>query len=290
METINRNWRLTVIQFLQMTLAVVIGSFGVIVFFAPFDIAPGGVSGIAVMLNHLIDTPIGLVIFILNIPIQILAYKMLPDGWRVISRTLYILVIYSLTLDIMARYLPTQSVSDDVLLNAVFGGVLEGISGGLAFRSGGTFGGTSTLAIILRRKWGMPMSATLLYTDTLVIGAAGLVYGWEAAMYAILALFLSGLATDYMLEGPSVIRTAVIITNMPDAVSGAIMTRMGRGVTAWDATGMYTKQARCVLYVTVSRSEVTELRQIVTTIDPGSFLVIGQGHTAYGEGFTRPVK
>jgi uncharacterized membrane-anchored protein YitT (DUF2179 family) len=258
------------------------------VFLSPYNIAPSGVSGFAVILNYLVNTPIGLMILLMNIPIQILAYKILPGSWRVVAWTLYVLVAYSLVMDILVEHFSLSGVSDNVLLNALFGGVLEGISGGLIFRAGGTFGGTSTLAMILRRKFGMPMSTTLLYTDTVVIITAGLVFGWESALYAIVALFISGVAVDYILEGPSVIRTAMIVTNEPDAMSDAIMHQLGRGVTGWEATGMYTKQQRWVLYVSISRSEVSELRQIVTEMDDKVFVVIGQGHTAYGEGFHRP--
>jgi uncharacterized membrane-anchored protein YitT (DUF2179 family) len=130
-------------------------------------------------------------------------------------------------------------------------------------------------------------STTVLYTDTLVVGVAGL-FSAEAAMYAILTLFISGLATDYVLEGPSVIRTAMIVTNQPEIIANAILTRLDRGVTAWEVKGMYTGQQRWLLYVTISRSEVTELHRIVTDVDQQAFIVIGQGHTAYGEGFKRP--
>ena len=116
-----------------------------------------------------------------------------------------------------------------------------------------------------------------------------LVFGWEAALYALVALFVSGLATDYALEGPSVIRTAVIITDRPHEVADVIMKRMDRGATSWHVTGMYTEQPHSILYVVVSRSEMRTLRQLVIETDPSAFVVIGQGHSAYGEGFKRPV-
>jgi uncharacterized membrane-anchored protein YitT (DUF2179 family) len=129
------------------------------------------------------------------------------------------------------------------------------------------------------------MSMTYLYTDIAVVVLAGLVYGWAGALYALIVIFIGGLATDYVLEGPSVIRTAVIITDHPEAVSKAVMEQMHRGVTSWEAKGMYTGQPRTVLYITIARSQVEDLRRIVTFVDPRAFLVIGQGHTAYGEGF-----
>lgn len=98
-------------------------------------------------------------------------------------------------------------------------------------------------------------------------------------------LFVAGATTDYVLEGPSVVRTCVIITNQPQVVADAVMKGMGRGVTGWQATGMYTQQPRHVLYVTVARSQVTDLLRTVQAADPHAFMVVGQGHTAYGRGF-----
>lgn len=279
--------RVFVIRYLMIIIGVVIGSLSIIVFMEPLNIAPTGVTGVAVILNHLLQTPVGIMVFILNIPIQILGYYMLPNGARVIFRSVLVILLYSIMLDMLTPYFPTDGISQDRLLNALFGGITGGISGGLVFRAGASFGGTSTLALILQRRFGFPMSTTFLYTDTIVIVIAGIVFGWEAALYAVVALFVSGLATDYVLEGPSVIRTAMIITNHPDEVSNTVLNELQRGVSSWTITGEYTGQERTMLYVTIARSQVGELRDRVAKIDPDAFIVIGQGQTAYGEGFRR---
>jgi uncharacterized membrane-anchored protein YitT (DUF2179 family) len=283
------NWRQFAVRLFLLTAGALIGALAVIVFMAPARVAPAGVSGIGVILNSLFGTPIGLVILLGNIPIQILAYRML-GGWQVIASTIYVLFVYSFTIDILTPYFPAGGVTENTLLNAIFGGVLGGISTGIVYLAGSTFGGTSTLARIVQIRLGTPMSTTSLYTDTLVIGLAGFAFGWEAALYALVALFLGGVATDYVLEGPSVIRTALIITDRPREVSELIMSEMHRGVTAWDGTGMFTDQAHTVLFITISRPQVGILRQLVLQADPEAFMVIGQGQTAYGQGFikTRP--
>ncbi|MCA9907786.1 MAG: YitT family protein, partial [Anaerolineae bacterium] len=122
-------------------------------------------------------------------------------------------------------------------------------------------------------------------TDSGVVLLAGLVFGWEGALYAIVALFVGGAVSDYILEGPSVIRTATIITDYPDTVAQAIIQQMGRGVTSWQGTGMFTHKDRGVLFVTVGRQQVGTLRRVVREADTHAFLVIGQGHAAYGQGF-----
>lgn len=265
-----------------LTVGAILNAISVMVFQAPFDIAPGGLSGISIILNSLIGTPIGLVVIITNIPIQILAYRLL-GGWRVIAATVYAVVLYSIMIDVLTPYFGI--VSDDRFLNAVFGGIIAGVGTGLVLRAGGTMGGTSTLGRILLRRYGIPLSSSTLYTDGAVVLVAGLAFGWESTLYAMVALFVGGATADYVLEGPSVIRTGVIVTDYPRELSTRIIAELGRGVTSWDAQGMYTEQTHTVLYVTVGRSEINTLRRIVTTVDPDAFLVVGQGHAAYGEGF-----
>jgi uncharacterized membrane-anchored protein YitT (DUF2179 family) len=273
-------WRLFL-----LSIGALISALGVVVFQAPFDIAPGGITGVGVILNHLFGLPIGLIILVGNIPVQLLAFRML-GGWRVIARTVFAVVLYSLLIDLITPYYAAGgTVSDDRLLNALFGGIVGGIGTGLVLRAGGTMGGTSTLGRILQQRYGIPLSSSTLYTDGAVIAVAGLVFGWEGALYAMVSLFVGGATADYTLEGPSVIRTSIIITDHPRDVADAILAELGRGVTAWEGQGMFTEQPHSVLYVTIARSQVNALRRIVTKTDPTAFLVIGQGHTAYGRGF-----
>lgn len=279
-------WRTQIWRWVLLTVGSLLGGFAVHLFYAPADVAPSGVSGLGVILNSLIGAPIGLVVLVGNIPIQLLAVRML-GGWRVVARTVYVIVIYSLTIELSAGYFPPEGITEDRLLSAIFGGIMGGIAGGMIYRAGATFGGTSTIARILQKRMGTAFSTTYLYTDTLIVLAAGLVFGWPGALYAIVTLFVDGTTADYVLEGPSNIRTATIITNQPEAVSAVLMNQLGRGVTGWDGHGMYTGKERSILFVTVNRPEITTLRQLVFEVDPNAFLVIGQGHTAYGEGFHR---
>lgn len=282
-----KQWRSLVLDWFWLVVASFLEAIAVVLFLAPFEIAPSGVAGVAVILNTLVGTPIGIMIILLNIPIQIFALRVLPNGFRVVWRTAVTVVLYSLLIDWLTSFVPAGGISQDRLLNAVFGGVVLGIASGLIYRVGSTFGGTSTLALLLQRHTGTPMSTTYLYTDVSTVFLAGFVYGWEGALYATVVIFISGLATDYILEGPSVIRTVVIITDKPQEVANVIMHTLGRGVTGWDAVGMYTQQKRSMLYVTISRSQMPDLKRMVMQIDPQAFLVVGQGHRAYGKGFQR---
>ena len=279
--------RLSLQRYLLIAIGIVIGALSLTVFLQPLDIAPAGVAGASTLLNELFATPIGLMIFLLNIPIQIMGYLMLPNGARVIMRSVVIILIFSVLVDYISPMAPAGGISDDRLLNAIFGGITGGIGVGLIYRAGATFGGTSTLALILQRRYGFPMSTTFLCTDMFILLCAGLVYGWEGALYAAVALFIVGLATDYVLEGPSVIRTAMIITDKPSEIAAAVSANLQRGATSWQIKGQYTGIERAMLYITVSRSQVSDLKDEVHQIDPNAFMVIGMGHAAYGSGFRR---
>ena len=263
---LQNSWRALVVRILLLTAGALIGAVAVNVFYVSADIAPGGVSGLAIILNELVGTPVGLMVLVGNIPIQLLAMRMLGGGWRVVARTLYVIVVYSAAIDLTAPYV--TSITDDRLLSAVFGGIVGGIGGGLVYRAGGTFGGTSTLARILQNRLGTSFSNTYLYTDTLIILLAGMVFGWPGALYAIVALFIDGAAADYVLEGPSRVRTATIISDHSKEIAAVVMTQLGRGATAWEGQGMYTGQPRSILFVTVNRPQVNELRHLVFQVDP----------------------
>lgn len=280
------NRRQFTIRILMISLGTLIWVISVSVFLAPVNIAPAGITGLAVILNNVWGTPIGVVVLLGNIPIQILAYKML-GGWRPVLATIYAVVLFTVLSELLAPYFPTTGISTNPLLNAIFGGLIGGLGGGITIKAGGTSGGTSTLARILQARYGLPLSTTFLYTNLVIVALAGVVFGWEGALYAMVALAAEGAATDYVLEGPSVVRTGILVTTRPKELSEAIMTALRRGVTGWEVVGMYTGQPRTMLFVTVARFQIDELRQIVAAVDPEAFVVIGQGHVAYGEGFLR---
>lgn len=279
-------WRAFLIRFVVITVGTVISAVSVVVFFAPANIAPGGVTGLGVIVNHLIEFPIGLFVLLGNIPIMYLAHRTL-GGWRAVIWTIYAVVLYSVTIDNLTPYLPPEGVSDNTLLNAIFAGVVGGFGGGLAIRGGATLGGTSTLARILQMHYGTPLSSTYAYSNFVVVILAGIFLGWESALFAMVALVIEGAATDYSLEGPSIIRMVIIITNKPREVSDTILYEVHRGVTGWEAVGMYTNEVRHVLLVTIPRSQVNIVRTAVLETDPQAFVIVGQGHVAYGEGFKR---
>ena len=288
---LGRAWR-ALPTLLILAMGALIAAFSYSLFLVPFNITAGGVGGISIIINSFTGWDIGTLYLLLNIPLLILGYFQL-GRWRFLSQTVIAVVIFSVAVNVFTNSLPQwldhYPINDDILLNAIYGGILGGIGGGLLYRSGGTLGGTSIISRILQRRSGIPMSQVFLYTDGLIILAGGLVFGWEIVLYGFLTLFLNGLATDYTLEGPSVVRTVTIITDHPEAVSEALIDGLQRGVSRWEITGMYTGRPHTMLMCTVYRSQVNALRQVIVETDGDAFVTIGTAHQALGEGF-RPLR
>ena len=267
-----------------LTVGALVLAVNLNLFLAPSNIAPGGVSGVAIIINHFTAWPIGLTMMVLNVPLMVLGFLHL-GRLRFLGYTLLAALLYSLGVDLLAGWLPPAGLTDDVLLNALFGGVVGGIGYGLVFRAGGSTAGTGILSRILQMRTGIPISQLYLVTDGGIILAAALVFGWEKGLYAVISLFVWGLATDYVLEGPSVIRTAFVVTDAPQAVAGAVLQELRLGLTSWPAAGMFTAASRTVLFCTVSRSHVRTFIDTVSRADPHAFIVVGQGHQARGGTF-----
>lgn len=267
-------------QYFLLTLGAIVLAVNVNLFIAPVNIAPGGVSGTSLLLNHFTGWPLGLTMLTLNLPLALLGFKYL-GRFQFLSKTLYVVVIYNVGTDLLKPYLPPGLVPD-LILNAICGGVLGGIATGLVYRGGGTSAGSGIISRVLQIKTGIPLSQMYIATDGAIILTQGLVFGWDKALYSLIMLFLWGLTTDYILEGPSVIRTVFIITDNAHAVAQALLTQLQVGVTAWNGQGMFTESNRSVLFCTVNRPDVNAVNAIVTAVDPSAFIVIGQGHQASG--------
>ena len=256
-------------------------------FLVPGQLAAGGVSGAAQILNRYTGWPIGLMIVLGNIPLFILGWRGL-GGRRFMVRTVVAVIAYAALLDVLRQFLP-PGLTKDPVLNSLYGGVVGGAGMGLVLRGQATSGGTDILARLLGQWRGIPLSQSYLITDALVVLLAGLTFSWTLALYALVALYVSGLAAEVAAEGSAVVRTATIISAKPEAVAAQILKDLERGVTAWPGVGMYSGQPRQILFCAVSRAEVGPLKAIVRETDPEAFVVIGQAHEALGEGF-KPLK
>jgi uncharacterized membrane-anchored protein YitT (DUF2179 family) len=222
----------------------------------------------------------------MNIPLFFVGFKYL-GRFNFLIRTSYVVVLFSLGVDIMAPWLPKGGISDNLMLNALYGGVVGGIGSGLIYRGQGTSGGTGILGRVIQFKTGFPISQVYLLTDGFIVFIAGLVFGWDKALYALVTLYIWGIAADQVLEGPSVVRTAMIVTDRPKEVAEAVFSRLRLGITAWPAQGMFTEEKHTVLFFAVSRPNVNMLKTVVMQADSQAFIVIAHGHHIVG-GINKP--
>ncbi len=275
-----------------------IQAFSLRVFFVPAQLASGGVSGISQLINHFTGWPIGVMVFLGNIPLLALGWRFL-GGHQFVARTAFAVATYSMFTDLLLQTslfspngLATHLIHElegDIFLNTLYGAIVGGIGYGLVYRARGTSGGSDILARILNHYRSTPMTQSYLIVDTVVILGAGFVFGWKAALYAMIALYVSGLVAETTLEGGATVRTAMIVTKEPEAIANRVLDELQRGVTLLEGTGAYTGADRPVLYCVISRAEVASLKALVHEIDPQAFMVIGVAHEALGEGF-QPLK
>lgn len=270
-----------------LVIGGLISAVGINLFIAPFNIAPGGASGTAIILHHFIPTiPLGLTMLAINVPAYLLGFRSLGGG-PFLARSLTATVVYNLGVDALGLFLPKSGLTDQMILNAVFGGVVTGIGSGLIYSVGGSAGAGGILNLLLNQRMGWPIKVNSMVSNSVVILFAGIVFGWAPAMYAVITFYVSGAVADFVLEGPDVIRTAIIITDQPEYVSSYLMEELHRGVTHWKVEGMHSRETHSALFCTIGRHQIRDLKNAVAWADPKAFVIIGPGHEALGKGFRR---
>ncbi len=271
-----------------IVVGALVQAFAMRLFLIPSKLVSGGISGIAQLINFYTLWPVGLMVLVGNAPLFILGWRYL-GGPRFALRTAVSVTAFSIFTDLLVFFLPVDGITTDPVLNTLYGGVVLGIGLGLVYRGQGTSGGSDILGRILNHKFGISISQAYLVTDSLVVLSAGFVFGWTLALYALVMIYVSGVAAELVSEGSSIYRAAMIITDETQKVTETILANLERGVTLLEGTGAYTNKDRPVLYCVITQSETHQLKALVKEIDPDAFMVIGHVHEALGEGF-KPLK
>ena len=269
-----------IIDFLGITAGAAIFAIGTQGFVVAVKLGGGGVSGLALLLYYLWALPIGLSSIALNIPLLVIGWQQL--GRRFIIRTTYGVLISALFLDLFRgfNFVP----NGDVLLGALYGGVVQGVGGALVFRFEGSLGGMDIVAKILNRHLGYSIGNIGLGASVLVIGLSLAVLGPVVAMYTLVSLYVSSKVIDGMLEGIPA-KSATIITAYGDLLAGKMIQESGRGVTIMRGRGAYTSEDKDVLLCVVQLSELVRLKRMVNEWDPNAFVIVGDAKEVLGKGF-----
>ncbi|WP_028962089.1 YitT family protein [Sulfobacillus thermosulfidooxidans] len=266
----------------MMTVGTAITAIGINGFYVPAKISDGGISGVGIILLYLLHVPLWVSLTVLNVPLLWLSKKLW--GNRVGTRTVY----GTLMLSVMVGIIRIGAVTHNVLLATVYGGLLSGVGLGMVFRARGTTGGSDVIARLLTRFLPITMGQGMMVVDFFVIAAFGLVFNPTLAMYSLIALFISSRAIDVVQEGVSYARAFTIVSQKPDIIAAKVLEVMDRGVTRIGAYGEYTKEPREILYVVITRSEVSTLKELIYSVDSTAFVVVATVHEVVGEGFRKP--
>ncbi|MGN0774431.1 MAG: YitT family protein [Candidatus Ventricola sp.] len=272
-------------QMLKDYALIVLGTFlaalSLPLFFLPYDIAPGGISGISTVLSSVLPLSVGLLSFVLNVPLFLIGWRTV--GWRFAVRSFIAMTLMSLFIDLV----PVRDVSGNVLLAAVFGGVLLGVGLGLVVRAGATTGGTDMAAKMIHNRVAfLPIATILFMIDGLVVAVAGLTFGIQAALWALISLFVSSQTMDSVIKGFNTAMQFMIISNDSEEIVRRIHKDIDRGCTRLMAEGTYSRKPVGTLLCVVSRTEAPRLKKLVAEIDPDAFVTVCNVHEALGEGFT----
>ncbi len=272
-------------DFLFMFIGTSIYALSVNMLTAPNNIAPGGITGIATMLNYLFNTPIGTMILILNIPIII--WAVVEIGYKLVLKTSVAIVLSSITIDVFALFLPAYH--GDPILVAIFAGVGEGVGLSLVFMRGATTGGSDMIARLLNKRIRfMSIGKLMLAVDGAIIVSSAFVFSSvESAMYACIVVFVATKIIDSILYGTDLGTGKVffIISKKTEEISDRILNEMDRGVTFLKSRGGYSKTDGEILLCAVRRFEIFKIHQIIRQEDKDAFVIVGDAGEITGEGF-----
>lgn len=270
---------------LFMTAGAIIYAISINCFSAPNNIAPGGVTGIATMLNYAIGTPIGVVVFLINIPIVI--WAVLEIGYKLVAKTMLAITLNALAIDLVG--LVAVPYHGDSIIYTLLGGVLEGLGLALVFMRGATTGGTDMVARLLNfRMRHLSMGKLMLFLDGCVILVSAFVFqSIESAVYACVFVFVSTKLIDAVLYGTDVGNGKMffVISRKNEEIAERVLSELDRGLTFLKSRGGYLKQEGEVLFCAVRRFEVTRISAIIRETDPDAFVIVGDAGEITGEGF-----
>ncbi|MED1782758.1 YitT family protein [Brevibacillus fortis] len=252
------------------------------IFLVPNNIIDGGIVGISIITSHLSGLPLGVFLFVLNLPFLIIGYKQIGKTFAL--STLFGVTIMSIGTTLLH---PVQGLTDDPLLAAVFGGILLGIGVGLVLRYGGSLDGTEIVAVLLNKKSPFSVGEIVMFMNLFILSSAGFVFGWDRAMYSLIAYYIAFKMIDLTIEGFQESKAVWIISDNHKDLGDAIVARLGRGVTYLNGEGGYTGDDKKVIFCIITRLEEAKLKLIVEEVDENAFLAVGNIHDVRGGQFKK---
>jgi uncharacterized membrane-anchored protein YitT (DUF2179 family) len=252
------------------------------IFLVPNRIIDGGITGISIIISHLTHLPIGVFLVLLNLPFLFIGYKQIGKTFAL--TTLCGVILMSAGTEALV---PVPPVTIDPLLAAVFGGMILGTGVGLVIRAGGSLDGTEIVAILLNKKSPFSVGEVVMFFNVFILGSAGFVFGWDHAMYSLIAYYVAFKMIDLTIEGFNESKFVWIISDHYKIIGDALLHRLGRGVTYLNGEGGFSGGAKKVVFCVITRLEEAKLKAIVDELDSSAFLAIGNIHDVRGGRFKK---
>ncbi|MCT4564632.1 MAG: YitT family protein [Maledivibacter sp.] len=280
-------WYKLVLNYSGITIGTLLMAAGLLLFLEPNTIAPGGVTGLAIIIQKVTGIPMDVTNLAINIPLFILGILILGKAFG--AKTAYGTAMLSLFIRILIIVFGDNiNATNDLLLASIFGGVILGIGIGMVFTAGGTTGGTDLAGAMLNKYFpGLSTAKLMMMIDLLIVATAGIVNkNIETSLYSVISLYIIVKVADLIVEGLNYSKAFYIITDYSEEISKEIFKELDRGATALKGRGMYTGSDRDVLLCVVNRAQVAKLKKIVYAIDHKAFIMVSNIHEVLGEGFT----
>jgi uncharacterized membrane-anchored protein YitT (DUF2179 family) len=253
-------------------------------FLIPHHFVPGGVSGIAIIINAFAGWPVGALIVVLNVPVFLLGLKTM--GKRYVLHSLAGMIVSSAFIDLFNKVLRLPAATDNAVLAAIYGGVMLGVGLGIVFRGRASTGGSDIIGMVLSKHTGLSLGFGIMIADFVVISASGLAFGsLEAPLYGYLVLFLSTKVIDMILEGWSYSKLVIITSSRTEEIADFILHKLDRSGTALRSRSLYLNREGEIILTVVHRKQLSDLRSFIKKTDPEAFVVINDTYDVLGRGF-----
>lgn len=277
------------LEWFRVYSLILLGTFilasGFVFFISPYKLAPGGTYGVAIIIHHLLDIPIGLTALAIDIPLAIIGYKIL--GPRFGIKTVVGFLLTAFWVDFLNYFWEGQQlVENEGLLSSIFGGVLLGIGLGLIFKSKATSGGSDIIAMILKRYTGLSLGYLLIYIDSVIVLGGLLAFqDWKIPLFSWITIFVTGRVIDIIIEGVSYEKTLFIVSDHYEEIRDKIIQDMQRSGTFIKGQGMYHGKDKTIIFTVVNRRELAILQDYIYKIDENAFLTVINANEILGGGF-----
>ncbi len=271
-------------EYLIITFGIILVALSIEYFYAPNNIAAGGVTGIAIIINAVIPSfSIGVVSFVLNGLLFIVALIFIDGKFGV--KTIYASLGLSVIIWAIEKFLKPVAITNDLMMATIFGTLISAFGMAIIFNENASTGGTDILAKMLNIFFHLDIGKSLLVVDFVITLASAFVFGVDVALYSMLSIILLGLIVDRVIEGFNVCKSIFIISKSNYEISRYIIDTLDRGCTFINGVGAFTEKETNILYAVLSRNQFIKLKKFIKDVDPDAFITVGEVHEVLGEGF-----